>query len=85
MPADAELTDRDHEILDFERLWWKYAGAKETAVRERFDMSLTRYYQVLSVVLGRPEALAYDAQLVNRLLRVRDARREARTARRATA
>ncbi|MCB0907061.1 MAG: DUF3263 domain-containing protein, partial [Nocardioidaceae bacterium] len=42
------LSDRDREILEFERQWWKYAGAKETAVREKFDMSSTRYYQVLN-------------------------------------
>ncbi len=40
------LTRRDREILAFERQWWKYAGAKEQAIRELFDMSATRYYQV---------------------------------------
>jgi hypothetical protein len=44
----AGLGDLEREILDFEQQWWKYAGAKETAVRERFDMSSTPYYQVLS-------------------------------------
>ena len=29
----AELSERDAEILDFERQWWKFAGAKETAIR----------------------------------------------------
>ena len=33
------LSERDCEILEFERQWWKYAGAKETAVREKFDMN----------------------------------------------
>jgi len=41
-----ELSERDAAMLDFERQWWKYAGAKEQAVREKFDMSSTRYYQV---------------------------------------
>jgi hypothetical protein len=36
------LSQRDREILAFERQWWKYAGAKEQAVRELFDMSATR-------------------------------------------
>ena len=49
------LSDRDREILEFERQWWKYAGAKETAVREKFDMSSTRYYQVLNALIDRPE------------------------------
>ncbi|MDX6374124.1 MAG: hypothetical protein QOD98_3112, partial [Nocardioidaceae bacterium] len=30
---ESALSDRDREILEFERHWWKYAGAKETAVR----------------------------------------------------
>ena len=49
------LSERDREILDFERQWWKYAGAKETAVRDKFDMSSTRYYQVLNALIDRPE------------------------------
>src|SRR3712207_8967332 len=59
-----ELSERDQEVLDFERQWWKYAGAKEQAVREKFDMSSTRYYQVLNALIDRPEALAHDPLLV---------------------
>ncbi len=58
------LSDRDRDILEFERQWWKYAGAKETAVREQFDMSATRYYQVLNALIDRPEALEADPLLV---------------------
>jgi Protein of unknown function (DUF3263) len=77
-----ELSDRDREILAFERHWWKYAGAKEQAVRDLFDMSATRYYQVLNALLDRPEALAADPMLVKRLRRLRAARQRARSARR---
>src|SRR5688500_19926814 len=73
------LSDRDREILDFERQWWKYAGAKETAVREKFDMSSTRYYQVLNALIDRPEALASDPLLVRRLRRLRSARQRQRS------
>ncbi|MEO7059831.1 MAG: DUF3263 domain-containing protein, partial [Lapillicoccus sp.] len=45
--TSTELDARDREILAFERQWWKYAGAKEQAIKELFDMSATRYYQVL--------------------------------------
>ena len=76
------LSDRDREILDFERQWWKYAGAKETAVREQFDMSATRYYQVLNALIDRPEALVVDPLLVRRLRRLRAARQRQRSARR---
>ncbi len=78
----AELSDRDREILEFERQWWKYAGAKETAVRDKFDMSSTRYYQVLNALIDRPEALAADPLLVRRLRRLRSQRQRQRSARR---
>lgn len=77
-----ELSERDRDILDFERQWWKYAGAKEQAVRDKFDMSATRYYQVLNALIDRPEALAHDPLLVRRLRRLRAARQRARSARR---
>ncbi|MGY2701685.1 hypothetical protein ACVW2K_001269 [Nocardioides sp. HB32] len=80
--ATPALSDRDREILDFERQWWKYAGAKETAVREKFDMSSTRYYQVLNALIDRPEALEADPLLVRRLRRLRSARQRQRSARR---
>jgi len=77
-----ELSERDREILAFERHWWKYAGAKEQAVRDLFEMSATRYYQVLNALIDRPEALAADPMLVKRLRRLRAARQRARSARR---
>jgi hypothetical protein len=80
--ATGELSARDREILAFERHWWKYAGAKEQAVRDLFDMSATRYYQVLNALLDRPEALVADPMLVKRLRRLRAARQRARSARR---
>ena len=76
------LSERDQRILSFERQWWNYAGAKEQALRAEFDMSATRYYQVLNALIDRPEALAYDPLLVKRLRRLRSARQRARSARR---
>lgn len=80
--SDSRLSPRDQEILAFERQWWKFAGAKEQAIRELFDMSATRYYQVLNALIDRPEALATDPMLVKRLRRLRSARQRARSARR---
>jgi hypothetical protein len=80
--GQSTLSERDREILDFERQWWKYAGAKETAVREMFDMSSTRYYQVLNALIDRPEALEADPLLVRRLRRLRATRQRQRSARR---
>ena len=76
------LSERDQEILAIERQWWKYSGAKEQAVRELFDMTATRYYQVLNALIDSPAALAHDPMLVKRLRRMRSTRQRARTARR---
>jgi hypothetical protein len=76
------LTERDREIIAFERQWWKYAGAKEQAIRELFDMSATRYYQVLNTLIDSPAALEADPMLVKRLRRLRASRQRARSARR---
>ena len=77
-----ELTDTETAILTFERQWWKYAGAKESAIREQFGMSATRYFQVLNALIDRPEALAADPMLVRRLRRLRSERQRQRSARR---
>jgi hypothetical protein len=77
-----ELTDRDRQIIAFERQWWKYAGAKEQAIRELFDMSATRYYQVLNALIDNPAAVEADPMLIKRLRRLRSSRQRARSARR---
>lgn len=76
------LTDEQTAILDFERSWWKYAGAKEQAIREAFDCSSTRHYQRLNALIDSDPALAYDPLLVRRLRRLRDARARQRSAHR---
>jgi len=77
-----ELSDRDREIIAFERQWWKYAGAKEQAIRELFGMSATRYYQVLNALIDNPVTLEADPMLIKRLRRLRATRQRARSARR---
>ena len=76
----AGLTDTEHAMLVLEQSWRKYAGAKETRVRAEFNMPITRYYQVLAVLIDKPEALAAHPTTVSRLSRLRDARREQRSA-----
>jgi hypothetical protein len=72
------LSDREQAILDFERSWWTESGPKELAIRERFQLSATRYYQVLNALLESPDAIEYDPLVVRRLRRLRDRRRRAR-------
>ena len=73
------LSRREHEMLTFERQWWRQAGAKETAIRDRFGVPPTRYYQVLNALVDRSDALAADPLLVRRLRRLRRARARTRS------
>jgi len=72
------LTERDREMLAFERQWWRHPGSKEQAIKERFGMSPTRYYQVLNALLDVPAALAFDPLVVGRLHRLRETRTRGR-------
>jgi hypothetical protein len=83
MHADQpELDDLDREILEFERDWVEHVGAKETALRERFDLTSTHYHQLLNRIIDLPAAEAHAPRLVRRLRRRRAARQEQRSARR---
>lgn len=66
------------KMLDFERQWWKYAGTKDAAIKELFDMSTKRYYEALNLLIDRDDALAVSPLLVKRLRRLREARLERR-------
>lgn len=79
---DGALSARDADILAFERQWWKFAGAKEQAIRDQFQMSATRYYQVLNALIDQPAALVQDPLLVKRLRRLRATRQRNRSAKR---
>ena len=79
-----ELSERDLALLDFERQWWKEPGSKEQALRERFGVSPTRYYQLVNALVDREAALRHDPMLVKRLRRARAARLRTRSARRLT-
>ena len=72
------LTERERAILEFERSWWAEPGPKELAIRERFDLSATRYYQLLGELVDSDDALEHDPLVIRRLRRMRDRRRRAR-------
>lgn len=74
------LTQREREILAFERQWWKYPGLKEQAIHELFGVSPTRYYQLVNRLIDKREALETDPMLVKRLRRLRSGRQRARSA-----
>ena len=75
----SNLSDLEVRILDFERQWWKYAGAKDAAIRELFDLSTRSYYELLNNLIDREDALTASPLLVKRLSRLRQARISARS------
>ena len=75
------LSELEIRILDFEASWWRYAGAKEAAIKELFELSAARYYQLLNDLIDRDDALAASPMLVKRLRRLREAHMNTRTAR----
>lgn len=73
------LSDLEHDILAIEAQWWRYPGAKETAIADQLGLTATRYYQLLNHLIDQPAALAHAPLLIRRLQRLRDTRRRHRT------
>jgi hypothetical protein len=72
------LSDRDRAMLDFEGSWWTEEGPKEDAIRVRFGLSATRYYQIMASLTDSLDAATYAPLVVRRLRKGRDRRRRAR-------
>jgi len=75
MEGRDELTERDKAILDFERSWWTAGGPKEALIVERFELSATRYYELLGGLIDSSAAERHDPLVVHRLRRERLRRR----------
>ncbi|WP_069764940.1 DUF3263 domain-containing protein [Streptomyces sp. LUP47B] len=73
-----ELDRRERDILALERRGFPGPGAKERAIREELGLAPVRYYQLLNALLDDERALVLDPVTVNRLRRVREARRQER-------
>ncbi|MFE6933591.1 DUF3263 domain-containing protein [Streptomyces sp. NPDC057699] len=73
--SPAPLSGQERAVLALERRSWAGPGAKERAVREELGISPVRYYQLLNALLDDRRALEADPVTVNRLRRVREARR----------
>lgn len=79
LETSAALSDLEVRILDFERQWWRYAGAKESGIKEQFNLSAREYYELLNNLIDREDALAASPLLIKRLRRLREARIDARS------
>lgn len=76
------LTPTEIAILSIESMWWRYAGVKEQAIRERTGMSAEAYYLKLGRLIDTEAALAHDPITVKRVREVRASRQRSRSARR---
>jgi uncharacterized protein DUF3263 len=77
--AVSSLTELEMRILAFERSLWRSHGAKEREILEVFELSPTRYYQLLNELIDTPAAAQFDPALVARLRRRRAARGQFRS------
>lgn len=77
-PPFQPLSPAEIEILEFERAWWGNVPNKESAVRERFGLTLARYYQCVNALCEGTAALEYDAVFVRQLRQAQQLRTNAR-------
>lgn len=74
-----QLTETETAMLAFERRFYRHAGAREQAIVDEFKTSPWIYQQRLRALIRRLEAQRHDPQTVNRLLRLEEQRRRARS------
>lgn len=79
LEASVALSDLEVRILEFERQWWRYAGAKDVGIKQEFSLSAREYYELLNNLIDRQDALAAAPLLIKRLRRLREARIAARS------
>ena len=37
--VNSGLSELENQILEFERTWWRHAGAKESSIKELFNLT----------------------------------------------
>jgi hypothetical protein len=73
-----ELSELEKAILVFEQSWTLRPEVKDEAIRQTFEFTPTKYYQLLAGLLDSRPALEFDPMLVKRLQRERDQRQRSR-------
>jgi hypothetical protein len=63
------MTADEMAMLDFEREWWRHAGAKDEEVLQRWGLRAAEYSDRLIGIALLPEAMAYDPLTVRRIRR----------------
>lgn len=63
----SNLPLQEYEILEFARTRWRNSGPRDEAIRQRFGITSTRFFQLLNRIIDEPAAEVYDPDLVRRL------------------
>ena len=77
--SSSGLSELELKMLEFERTWWRHSGAKESSIKELFNLTPPAYYQMLNNLIDKEAALMAEPLLVKRLLRVRQQRTAGRS------
>jgi Protein of unknown function (DUF3263) len=72
------LTERERDVLDFERAWWTLDDPRDELIRARFACTPEAYARELAALVDSSDALAHDPFVVHRLRRQQDRARRAR-------
>ena len=43
--SSSGLSELEIKMLEFERTWWRHSGAKESSIKELFNLTPPAYYQ----------------------------------------
>ncbi len=76
--AGTELSPLECAVLELEHCHFSRPGDKERTIQDSFHMSPTRYFQIVNAMIDDPRVVYHDPVLVNRLRRLRSARRAMR-------
>ena len=74
----ADIDELEEKVLRIEKEWWKIASSRDRAIREVLGFTSTKYYLLLSSLLDRERFWKKDPVLVDRLLRLREAKLQER-------
>lgn len=76
------LSVRDHMCLSLAVAHYKYAGRRDSDIRDRTGYPPTHFWRHVNWLIDQPEAVAARPMECSRLRRLREARKAERSARR---
>jgi hypothetical protein len=71
-PLPAGLSAEEAALISFERRLTYWPGRRDQAIRARFGLTATAYYQKLNRLIGEPAAWAFDPATMELLRRRRE-------------